>query len=217
MWHQGNLRRVHLDFHMPEWSPEILAEFDAEQIVASCIRAKAQALYFFAKCHYGNAYYRTMVGHAHRGMGGRDFFEEIAAECVKADLPLIAYYSIEWDNRVATEHPEWAMRDPMGKQVLGSCQWAHVCFHSPYRAYVAAMVKEIAAGYPIVGFHFDMVNFGFDGLSCYCERCRSLFHERTGRQIPEHPTWDETGRSFSRSATRPSSAFSKMSKQRSAA
>jgi hypothetical protein len=57
------------------------------------------------------------------------------------------------------------------------------------------MLKEVAA-YDIDGIHYDMINFSFNGLSCYCDTCKKLFYNKTGRHIPENPTWDETWQLF---------------------
>jgi hypothetical protein len=196
MWIEDTYRRLHLDFHMPDWSPEILARFDAGQIVESTLRARADALYFFAKCHYGNAYYRTEVGHRHRGMGERDFLAEVIEECRKAKLTVVAYFSLVWDQWASLQHPDWCMRDPEGNAVLQF--WPYLCFNSPYREYTQSMLRELVKGYDIDGIHFDMINFPFNGLACYCDRCRRLFLEEHGLRIPERPTWDEPWRAFLR-------------------
>ena len=195
MWIEDTYRRLHLDFHMPDWSPEILASFDAGQIVSNVKRANADALYFFAKCHYGNAYYKTQVGKRHRNMKDRDFLAEMTRACRKASLTIPAYFSLVWDVHVSVNHPEWCMRHPDGQAATNP--WPYICFNSPYRQYTTEMLKEVAA-YDIDGIHFDMINFSFNGLSCYCDTCRKMFFNRTGRHIPEQPTWDETWRQFLR-------------------
>ena len=193
MWIQDTYRRLHLDFHMPDWSPEILSGFDAGQIVDNVKRSGADALYFFAKCHYGNAYYKTEVGKRHPGMKERDFLAETIAACRAAGLTVPAYFSLVWDVHISVHHPEWCMRHPDGTPATNP--WPYICYNSPYRNYTAEMLKEVAA-YDIDGVHFDMLNFSFNGLSCYCDTCKQLFFDRTGRHIPEQPSWDETWRQF---------------------
>lgn len=200
-WYKDALCKVHLDMHCPDWHESIFESFDAGQIVQMVSDTGAETLYFFTKDCYGNAYYATEVGRRHRCMGDRDFLAEILEEAGKVDLAVMAYSTIIWDNFAAETHPEWRMRDPQGKALSDTVtmevgKWQYVCHNSGYVEYVRQMIDEISSGYAIKGFHLDMFNYDFGGLSCYCDNCKKAFKDRTGKAIPQKPTWDATWREF---------------------
>ena len=195
------LCKVHLDMHCPDWHDSIFENFDAGDIIRHAADAGAEALYFFTKDCYGNAYYATEIGHRHRCMGDRDFLAEILAEAGKVDLPIMAYSTIIWDNVAAEANPEWRMRDPHGKELSDTvtmelAKWRYLCHNSGYVDYMRQMIEEISANYPIDGYHLDMFNYDFGGLSCYCANCRKAFRDRTGQELPESPSSNAVWREF---------------------
>src|SRR5262249_38335119 len=132
----------------------------------------------FAKCHYGNSYYDTKVGHKHKNLGNRDLLAEWTSEARKRRITLLAYYSVNRDVWIGQQHPEWRMKDAQGNIVdedRWPPQWAamgFLCYNSPYLDYVKAQVQEIME-YEVEGFHFDMLWFGDTGKVCYCDKyCR---------------------------------------------
>jgi len=52
------LRRVHLDFHTPDFIENVGGGLDAERFVDVLAKGEVEQAAFFAKCHYGNSYYR---------------------------------------------------------------------------------------------------------------------------------------------------------------
>jgi len=50
------------DFHLPD-TIEVGAAFDATKYAETLKNAQVDVVYVFAKCHYGNSYYYTTVGH----------------------------------------------------------------------------------------------------------------------------------------------------------
>ncbi len=200
-WHLQALCKIHLDMHCPEWHSSILSKFDAEQIVQTVKGAGSEALYVFAKDCYGNSYYQTEIGHRHTSMGQRDFLREVLQAAESEDLPIVAYYSVIWDNRAAEEHPEWCLLDESGRALMDTVttdtgKWKYLCHNSGYAQYAASMVDEIARGYPVRGFHLDMFNLSFGGLSCYCQNCERLFRDQYGEDLPRQPQWDAKWRQF---------------------
>lgn len=161
----------------------------------------AELVVVFAKCHYGNAYYNTQVGHKHKNLGERDLLREWVAEARRQQLSVLAYYSVDRDLWAGHLHPEWRMRDVQGQLVDEDRfppEWAamgFLCYNSPYRDYVRQQVDEIL-DYDIDGFHFDMLWFGHTGKVCYCQYCKPLFHKKYGIDMPSEPTWDEAWAKF---------------------
>lgn len=158
-------------------------------------------LYFFAKDCYGHAYYQSSIGHLHPALKGRDFLQEILAAAQLRNLPVIAYYSVIWDNHAAEQHPEWRMLGPDGKALSDTVtselgKWRYLCHNSGYAEYAKSMLGEISRRYPVQGFHLDMFNCDFGGLSCYCESCQTAFRQRSGKDLPKQATWDRTWRDF---------------------
>jgi hypothetical protein len=107
-------------------------------------------------------------------MGNRDFLAEILAEAAKKHLPIMAYSTVIWDNFSAEAHPEWCMRDPEGRALTDTItmdigKWKYVCHNTGYADFAVEIIKEIAGGYPIQGFHLDMFKLDFGKLSCYCD------------------------------------------------
>lgn len=200
-WYKDVLCKVHLDMHFPEWDSTILSRFDAKEIVQTVKNSGAGALYFFSKDCYGNAYYNTEIGHKHKCIGDRDLLQEVVDEGHKNNLYIVAYHSIIWD-RIAAMNPDWAMRNPNGEVIkdvtssFGDARWYSACHNSPYRDYLCNMLAEIAKNYDIDGFHLDMLNMDFGGLSCYCKHCKELFRKEYGKELPVTPTWDETWKQF---------------------
>jgi hypothetical protein len=67
-WMWDRVRQVHVDFHMPEFPKEAIKNFNAKEFVGELKRAKVNMAAIFCKCHFGNAFYNTEVGHKHSGL-----------------------------------------------------------------------------------------------------------------------------------------------------
>ncbi len=200
-WIKNVLYKIHLDLHTPDWDDEILSEINPRQIISAVARAGVDTLYFFSKDCYGNAYYNTKLGHKHRCIGDRDLLAEMLAEGRRAGVRIVAYHSIIWDNGAADAHPEWCMRGPTGKALMDCVttdtgKWKYLCHNSGYRDYLLGMIREVAENYEVAGFHLDMLNLEFGGLSCYCDICKKLFFERTGQELPTAPSTKPIWREF---------------------
>ena len=200
-WYTEVTPGIHLDYHFPEWDSYILANVKGAPIIQQVAETGAEMAVVFAKCHYGNAYYNTRVGHKHKNLGSRDLLREWVSEGRRQKITILAYYSVDRDVWAGKQHPEWRMRDPQGKLVDEDRyppEWAamgFLCYNSPYRDYVRQQVDEIL-DYDIDGFHFDMLWFGHSGKVCYCQYCRPLFREKYGIEMPERPTWDDRWAKF---------------------
>ncbi|MBV9264633.1 MAG: family 10 glycosylhydrolase, partial [Acidobacteriaceae bacterium] len=200
-WYASLTPGIHLDYHFPEWDPYILSKAEGTPMIQQIAATGAELVVVFAKCHYGNSYYNTRVGHKHKNLGDRDLLRECISEARRQKLRVLAYYSVDRDGWAGHLHPEWRMRDPDGKLVDEDRyppEWAamgFLCYNSPYRDYVRQQVEEIL-DYDIDGFHFDMLWFGHTGRVCYCQYCRPLFRKTYGIEMPEQPSWDDAWAKF---------------------
>lgn len=200
-WYESLTPGIHLDYHFPEWDPYILSKAEGAPMIQRMAATGAELVVVFAKCHYGNAYYNTRVGHKHKNLGDKDLLQEWIAEARRKKLRVLAYYSVDRDLWAGHLHPEWRMRDPQGRLVDEDRyppEWAamgFLCYNSPYRDYVRQQVEELL-DYDIDGFHFDMLWFGHTGKVCYCEYCKPLFRKAYGIDMPQEHTWDNRWAKF---------------------
>ncbi len=177
-------RKVHLDMHLPDDAPEMFERFDAEEYVATLVDANVNSVTIFAHCHHGNCYYDTAVGHKHSRLEF-DYVREVASECRRRDVAVMAYISCAWNHRAGEEHPEWRQRDASDEPRETPRFWWWMCLNSPYGDQIIEMTREIAADYPVDGLWFDITYVAPPG--CYCDYCRAEFSDLHGRDIPADP------------------------------
>jgi hypothetical protein len=170
-WFRDHIRQVHLDLHTPEFPEGALQKFDCRSFVDELERGHVNLVALFAKCHFGNAYHDTKVGHKHRGLRG-DFLMETASECRRRGIRTLAYYSLCWDRRAWDEHPDWRYTDRHGQTPGADRPWADLCLNTPYRnELVLPQLEEIARQYPVDGFFID-IPFPYSWReACYCASC----------------------------------------------
>jgi hypothetical protein len=201
-WYEQLTPGIHLDYHFPEWDPELLSKADGTTMMRQMADTGTQMVVVFAKCHYGNCYYNTRVGHKHHNLGDRDLLKEWVAEAKRRKLVVLVYYSVNRDVWAGEQHPEWRMKDAQGIAVdedRWPPEWARMgflCYNSGYRDLVKAQVRELLE-YDIDGFHFDMLWFGQSGKVCHCrEFCQPLFQKQFGIEMPAESSWDDAWRKF---------------------
>ncbi len=200
-WYETLITGIHLDYHFPEWDPYIISKADGADMIRKIAATKAEMVVVYSKCHYGNAYYNTQMGHKHINLGKKDLLAEWVSEARRQRLTVLAYYSVDRDVWAGQQHPSWRMKDAEGRAVDEDRyppEWAamgFLCYNSPYRDYVRQQVEEILK-YEIDGFHFDMLWFGHSGKVCYCEYCRALFRDEYKMEMPLEPSWDDGWRNF---------------------
>lgn len=174
-------RKVHLDMHLPEDAPDMFARFDAEAYVRTLVEANVNSVTIFAHCHHGNCYFDTAVGHKHTRLDF-DYVREVATQCRRQDVAVMAYISCAWNHRAGVEHPEWTQRDATGQPRPHPRFWWWMCLNSPYGDLIRAMTRELAEGYPIDGLWYDITYVA--PPACYCDYCRAIFRERHGIDMP---------------------------------
>ena len=132
------------------------------------------------------AYYNSKVAAKCPGLGSRDLLSECLDEAKKHNLPIVAYCQVQYDSSSWRAHPDWRMQDADGKD-LGD----RLCYNSGYLEFIKQVLGEMM-NYPIVGFHVDMLDFGFGPpVGCFCPRCRELFRKKYGVDMPKGVTWDK--------------------------
>ncbi|MCL5986172.1 MAG: alpha-L-fucosidase [Actinobacteria bacterium] len=192
--------RLLLDFHTPEWHPEILSRFDAKKIVEIVKKSSVDCLTFYAKDHYGHCYYNTKVGHKHKNMGDRDFLAEVIAEANARGLMVQIYYTVNFQVNVKDE--SYLAKDGNGKFIKysyeGVQRWDQVCYNSmDYLEFCLTQIRELSVNYEASSIWIDMFNYPFDRIACYCDKCRRAFKEQYGYDnLPASPTWDKVWRDF---------------------
>lgn len=176
-WFSQRTRKVHMDFHTPEFPADAIKRFDAGEFISTLKQANINVAVFFTKCHHGNAYYDATVGHKHSGMSG-DMFGEQIAEARRQDIKVIAYYSVGWDERAAKEHPDWGFVGKDGKPAYWT-HWQWLCVNTPYVSeLILPQLKEVIEKYRPDGLWLDILSGG-----CYCKVCQKKYQAMYGKNL----------------------------------
>ena len=99
-------RQVHLDFHTSEHIPDVGLNFDAGQFIDTLKRARVDSVTVFARCHHGWCYYPSDVGRPHPNLRRPDLLGEMVRACRSNDINVPIYITVQWDERMAREHPD---------------------------------------------------------------------------------------------------------------
>lgn len=183
----------HPDFHLPD-NVEVGAEFDAKRYVAVLKKAGVDLVYFFAKCHYGNSYYYTNVGHRHPHLK-RDLLREISDACRKERIKIIAYFTGGIDTYAAKQHNDWRRVDKnntvLAPLPMDANEFVSMCLLGPYtEKWLIPQMAEAAEHYQVDGMMTDMMT----SFLCYCPHCKEQYLADTGRPLPSEENgegWNE--------------------------
>lgn len=172
------LCKSHPDFHMPA-DIDIGEGFDGEAYAKRLKECGADAVAFFAKCHYGHCYYDTKIGFRHPRLK-KDMLAEVVRGCRKHDLGVVGYFSVFLDMAAVQQHPGWRLQaeDTATDAGFDSGNFLPVCVNSGYlnELFIPQCV-EVAENYDVDELFFDTMT-GFK--PCFCEACQRSF----GRPIP---------------------------------
>ena len=180
-WFKDCWRQVHMDFHMPEFPAEAIRNFNAKAFVDCLERGRINMVALFAKCHFGNAFYNTSVGHKHAGLP-QDFLMEAATECRRRGIRTMAYYSLFVDKRAWDENPAWRWKNAAGETFKNDSFWALVCMNTPYKDELVMPQIEEIAHYPVDGLWLDMP-WGKEEEGCYCDSCKRRWATELGLDL----------------------------------
>ena len=157
-----------------------------KEIVENLVKAKVEYAVIFMK-DQDFAYYNSKIVRQCPNLHGRDLLREVLDEAKKHDLPIIAYFQIQYDTGAWRAHPDWRMKDVTGKDITD-----RLCYNSGYLDYDKRAIEELLE-YEIAGFHVDMLDYGFGPpYGCWCENCQAAFRRRYNMDMPrpEKPSWD---------------------------
>jgi len=176
-------RRIHMDFHNPDFLCGVGKNFDAKKYVTTLKEANINGLVIFSKCHHGNSYYRTNIGKIHPGLD-KDMMGEILEECTRQRIITLIYYSVAWDRSVAQRNRDWLQKTKEGESIAHRV-WEFICLNSPYKEEVVfPQLREIIQNYEgFIGFWLDIVRMAPEG--CYCDYCQRKFRAEYGHSIEE--------------------------------
>ncbi|MEM6560186.1 MAG: beta-galactosidase, partial [Planctomycetota bacterium] len=159
-------RQIHLDFHTPAWAQGVGADFDPDAFADTLAAAHVTSVTCFARCHHGLCYYPTKTHPEliHPNLAVPDLLGEQIKACHARGIRVPAYTTVQWDQRQATDHPEWVMIDAEGAPVggRGSLEPGFYAFldvfHPGYRAFLEKHVADLLECRPeIDGLFFDIV------------------------------------------------------------
>lgn len=166
-------RQIHLDFHVSEHVPDIGVRFAPEAFAEDLVKAGADCVVLFGKCHHGWSYYDTEVGARHPNLAF-DLLDAQVEACAAAGVRTITYLSVGWDERAARRHPGWRRILPDGgfHMMLGRNLdpfWSYLCLNTPYREEVLAQIREMASRFGrSEGIWLDIIR----QHECCCHFCR---------------------------------------------
>jgi Hypothetical glycosyl hydrolase 6 len=170
------LRHIHLDFHTPDFVA-VGDQFDAGEFFDTLEEADVTSITVFAHCHHGHSYFNTQTGTRHPGLSF-DLFGQMAEEAAKRPIQLMAYFSMNVNEVLAEQRPEWhalfADGKPVNSQILQDGTelfWTWLC---PNRGplmdeFLLPHIGEVLDHYPVDGVFVDMA--GYLPGSCFCDAC----------------------------------------------
>ncbi|MFA6102715.1 MAG: hypothetical protein WCV67_05085 [Victivallaceae bacterium] len=164
------------DNHTMPACPDVGENFDAELFTDRIKACGVDYLTFHARCNMGMAYYDTKIGIRHPSLK-YDMFGRLAEACQRKDIALTAYLNGGISNEEGLRHREWTTLLFDGREYREPRLTPYVrtmCYNSPYRDHLIAMVKEIARNYPVAGFFIDCLA----GYPCVCPTCVKEMKER---------------------------------------
>ena len=159
-------RQIHLDFHTPAWAEDVAGDFDADRFADALAEARVTSVTCFARCHHGLMYYPTRMHPelVHPNLRVPDLLNRQIAACHERGIRTPVYTTVQWDQRQATDHPEWLCVGEDGGPIGGDgplkpgfYQFLDV-FHPGYRAFLRDHVADLLATVPgLDGLFFDIV------------------------------------------------------------
>ena len=195
-WIQNSYRRNLIDMHIEDWNEEFFSKLDPKKYVELLKRAHVKSAMVYAQSHVGLCNWPSKFGNMHRGLKNKDFLGETIRLCHEADIDVIVYFSLIYDNWAYNEHPGWRMLNEEGQGTrernvggnFGGARYGNVCPNNmEYREYVYTQIKDLCDNYEFEGMYFDMLFW--TGICC-CDSCK----EKYGRPYPaidwDDPDWN---------------------------
>jgi len=191
LWNGKSFRRILIDTQIPDWDPAFLANYDVEAAFDACHSAGADSVMVYFQSHTGLCNWPTASGKQHATFEGRDLVAETLACAKQRQIPVCAYYSVNFNNQVWLDHPDWRLK-PAGAGMIGGGllvreRYGICCLNHPdYRQFIETQIHEILTGYEVEALFYDMV--WWMGV-CLCEHCRERLRNEESIEIPETIDW----------------------------
>lgn len=165
-----NFRQIHLDFHTGEKIPGIGSRFDKKQFQTALKTGHVNSITIFSKCHHGWAYHPSEANEIHPHLDFDLLGAQIeAAHEIGVKTPV--YLSAGLDEKLATRHPEWLVRDKNNQTTwvkdFLTAGYHKFCMNTPYLDYLMEQIKEVCRNYDADGIFLDIVGV----QPCYCTNC----------------------------------------------
>ena len=164
------------DNHTMPACPDVGENFDVEAFTDRIKKCGVDYLTFHARCNLGMAYYDTKIGIKHPSLK-YDLFGKLAEACQRKGIALTAYLNAGISSAEGVLHREWTTLAFDGREYRDPRFTPYVrtmCYNSPYRDHLIAMVEEIANKYPVSGFFIDCLQ----NFYCVCPICVKEMKDR---------------------------------------
>lgn len=191
-WYKKSCFRNLVDMHINNGDERMLASFDPEEYAENMKISGFDSVYVYGSNCLGLCMFDTKTGYKHQAAVSKDLFGETIQALIEKGIRPLGYLN-HWTTECYNRHPEWRV---VGADGSGYRDWpGHdgrygvCCLNSPYRDYFLNLVKELCTSYPIEALWVDMV--GFHRPACYCESCKKLYFEETGKEIPRVIDWKD--------------------------
>jgi hypothetical protein len=164
------------DNHTMPACPDVGENFDVEAFTDRLRRCGVDYLTFHARCNLGMAYYDTKIGIKHPSLK-YDLFGKLAESCHRKGIALTAYINGGISSAEGLQHRDWTTLYFDGREYREPRFTPYVrtmCYNTPYRDHLIAMIEEIAHNYPVSGFFIDCLA----AYPCVCPVCVKEMKER---------------------------------------
>lgn len=178
-WYEKQLRMLQTVLRAPD-----IVHYDANAVVdylkktnSNCIIVNAGGIMDF----FDN---ETPLNRPNPFMTDENMLGDLVQACHANDIRVIVrvdFRGVEQERY--EERPDWFAQNPDGSPVMG---WNFIhkpCYNGIYaNDHAVDYIKQMMTKYDIDGVWENAVNFGTG--PCYCKRCRDMYREATGKEIP---------------------------------
>ncbi|GHU77664.1 hypothetical protein FACS189462_0120 [Spirochaetia bacterium] len=183
-WYQENLRFLQTVLREID-----IKDYDAAGVVAYMKKSHSNVLVVNA----GGVidFFKNPLEMANHNQFMKDeILPKLCEEIHKAGMHVITRVDFRGvEKRRYNLHPDWFALDQDGnvkEGTSGNAKLSRPCYNSPYTGdYAEAFIDYLLSHYDIDGIWENSV--GFDNSPCYCKRCRDIYREETGKEIPRLP------------------------------
>lgn len=178
-WHQKQLRMLQTVLREPD-----IIDYDAVSVVeymkrthTNCIVVNAGGIIDFFENE-------TSFGRRNQFMTQEDMLGDLVEECHKNNMHVIVRVDFRGvEKQRYEEKPDWFAQEADGSPKMGWKQIHKPCYNGVYaNDHAVEYITKMMRRYEIDGVWENSVGFG-DG-PCYCLRCRTMYREETGQEIP---------------------------------